>query len=144
VAEEPAHPTLHARTPQGAALLASGRALTSEREGLHESLALEMGASLSGEGGAAGGDGAPQAVGGRWRANPLAPGQLDAAGRKAQRLLVVGDGEFSVAGLRASLPEDVVLLRLTSLVEVNWAASVGRVRAFADIFGPSMRRALYG
>jgi hypothetical protein len=36
-------------------------------------------------------------------------GQLDAAGRKAQRLLVVGDGEFSVAGLRASLPEDVVL-----------------------------------
>jgi hypothetical protein len=28
---------------------------TSEREGLHESLALEMGASLSGEGGATGG-----------------------------------------------------------------------------------------
>ena len=32
---------------------------TSEREGLHESLALEMGASLSGEGGATGGDGSP-------------------------------------------------------------------------------------
>lgn len=80
----------------------------SEREGLHESFALEMGASLSGEGGVTGGEGAPQAVGGRWRANPLAPGPTR-RGRKAQRLLVVGDGEFSVAGLRASLPEDVVL-----------------------------------
>jgi len=35
--------------------------------------------------------------------------QLDEAGRASQRLLVVGDGEFSVAKLRASLPERVVL-----------------------------------
>ena len=36
---------------------------TSEREGLHESLALEMGASLSGEGGATGGDGSSESSG---------------------------------------------------------------------------------
>jgi len=35
--------------------------------------------------------------------------QLDAAGRASQRLLLIGDGEFSVAKLRASLPERAVL-----------------------------------
>jgi hypothetical protein len=36
--------------------------------------------------------------------------RLDAAGREEQRLLVLGDGDFSVAKLRASLPEGVVLM----------------------------------
>ena len=39
-------------------------------------------------------------------------GSLDAAGRESQRLLVVADGEFSVAKMRAALPggERVVLM----------------------------------
>lgn len=35
---------------------------------------------------------------------------LNAAGREAQRVLVLGDGEFQAAKLRAMLPEGVVLL----------------------------------
>lgn len=35
--------------------------------------------------------------------------QLDSAGRASQMLLVIGDGEFSVAKLRASLPQKAVL-----------------------------------
>ena len=35
---------------------------------------------------------------------------LDEAGRKEQPLLVLGDGDFSVAELRAALPEEGVVL----------------------------------
>jgi hypothetical protein len=35
---------------------------------------------------------------------------LDAAGRKEQRLLMLGDGDFSVAELRAQLPEEGIVL----------------------------------
>jgi DDE superfamily endonuclease len=35
---------------------------------------------------------------------------LDAAGRKEQRLLMLGDGDFSVAELRANLPEEGIVL----------------------------------
>ncbi len=37
-------------------------------------------------------------------------GRLDDAGRQEQRLLVLGDGDFSVAELRAGLPEEGVVL----------------------------------
>lgn len=66
---------------------------------------------------------------------------LDAAGREEQRLLVVGDGDFSVAELRAKLPdpEGVILLSrcaknrsLYELPEVPEEGRRGRPRKYGD------------
>lgn len=55
--------------------------------------------------------------------------QLDEAGRACQRLLVLGDGDFSVAKLRALVPERTVLL-----------TRCARNRALYELPGPEEKR----
>lgn len=68
--------------------------------------------------------------------------RLDEAGRRAQRLLVLGDGDFSAAKLRALLPEGVVLLtrcaRNRSLYELP--NPEGKRRGRPRLYGEKSRR----